>query len=91
MSEFEILDLSNHDGRLRNGYCCNGHWPRTGSCRDGNITCLPYWRVCIMEQEPPELSKPTAASATRPQTIINLNKEENSSKRFSIFSSFINR
>ncbi|OTF72961.1 hypothetical protein BLA29_005723, partial [Euroglyphus maynei] len=55
LSEFEIVDMVNHDGRLHNGICCNG-LRYNGGCKGGNTTCLPFWRVCIVELEPDLIS-----------------------------------
>lgn len=45
--------MINHDGRLSNGFCCNGQRPAPGlGCKGGNTTCLPFWRVCIAELAP---------------------------------------
>nr|XP_027203231.1 delta-like protein C [Dermatophagoides pteronyssinus] len=52
LSEFEIVDMANHDGRLHNGLCCNGMKPNVVGCKGGNTTCLPFWRVCIAELAP---------------------------------------
>lgn len=43
--------MSNHDGTLHTGQCCNGNRGNTKSgCRSsGNSSCFPYWRICIAE------------------------------------------
>lgn len=87
MSEFEILEMVNHDGRLQSGHCCDGNpggggggqWPVLsnivgnsnshrvggGACKGGNVTCLPYWRICIAELpiSPPGLQKASKHSS----------------------------
>lgn len=85
ISEFEILDMSGHDGRMQNGYCCNGIRPIGSQCKGGNTTCLPYWRVCIVEMTP-DMTGPIFASRRRsddhPQTISHHHHKPQESRIF---------
>lgn len=104
LSEFEILDMSGHDGRLQNGACCSGQRPSSplGFCKGGNTTCLPYWRICIVEMTPDmigpvfasrEASGSGSSGTTSGADILNSGSplQANTTKKPGMISSFFSK
>lgn len=75
VSEFEIIEMNNHDGRLQSGLCCDGTKPlQKFGCKNGNKTCKPYWRICIDEIEPDYV--PSVTNRINQEAIISKNREQ---------------